>query len=118
MTVQDLEQHFTEEGLTTVISSLKNNKRPGPDGYTACFYKTFQDLLTPFMTKTFNTVSTDSSFLSQALQAHNTVFPKLVKDPTPLTNIDIRMYSTIIANRLIPLIPDVVHLDQVGFTRW
>lgn len=36
-TVQDLEQPFTEEELSTAISSLKKNKSPGPDGYTARF---------------------------------------------------------------------------------
>lgn len=123
-TVQDLERPFMEEELTLVLSSLKHNKSPGPDGYTAYFYKTFQGLLTPFMTKTFNTVSTDSPFLSQALEAHITVLPKLSKNPTlcgsyspiSLTNIDIRMYSKMIANRLTPLIPDLINLDQVGFT--
>lgn len=67
--VQDLERPFTEE----VLSSLKNNKSPGPDGYSARFYKKFQDLLTPFMTIMFNTVSTDSPFPTQALEAHITV---------------------------------------------
>lgn len=38
--IQDLEQPFSEEEIAIAISSLKNNKSPGPDGYTTQLYKT------------------------------------------------------------------------------
>lgn len=118
-----LDQEFSEDEIQRVIDSLIPGKSPGPDGFTPRFYKIFKEELIPIIKRTFNTVSTSVPFVPQSMQAYISLIPKPDKDHTlcgnyrsiSLTNIDLRLYSKIIANRLTPIIPAHIHLDQVGF---
>lgn len=111
--------------IHNIIDSLVPGKSPGPDGFTSRFHKTFKDLLVPILKRTFNSVSTVQPFVSQGMQAFISLIPKPEKDhtlcgnyqPISLTNIDLRIYSKIIANRITPIIPRYIHLDQVGFIK-
>lgn len=57
------------------------------------------------------------------LAAHIAVIPKEGKDSSAvanyrrisLLNVDIKIYAKVLANRLLPLVPDLISLDQVGF---
>lgn len=45
---------ITVEETKAALKQLKTGKSPGPDGLTAGYYKTFQDILAPQFTKAFN----------------------------------------------------------------
>lgn len=100
-------------------------KSPKSDGFTLRFYKTFKDLLVPIMKRTFNSVSALQPFVPQGMQAFISLIPKPEKDhtlcgnyrPISLTNIDLRIYSKIISNRITLIILTYIHLDQVGFLK-
>lgn len=49
-----LEKPITLEEITLAIRSLRGLKAPGPDGYTAEFYKTFTVEIVPLLLKVFN----------------------------------------------------------------
>lgn len=123
--VTQLEQEFSEGEIQRVIDSLVPGKSPGPDGFTPRFYKIFKEELIPIIKRTFNVVSTSVPLVPQSLQAYISLIPKPEKDltlcgnyrPISLTNIDLRLYSKIITNRLTPMVPAYVHLDQVGFIK-
>lgn len=120
-----LEQEFLEGEIQRVIDSLIPGKSLGSDGFTPRFYKIFKEELTPIIKRTFNAVSTSVHFVPQSMQAYISLIPKPDKDhtlcsnyrPISLTNIDLRLYSKTIANRLTPIIPAHIHLDQVGFIK-
>lgn len=111
------------EETTTALKQLKAGKSPGPDGLTVGYYKTFQETLTPHFTKAFNTLSASPQNNKDLLEAHITLIPKPGKDdtlvtnyrPISLLNVDLKLYAKILANRLLPFIPDLVSLDRVGF---
>lgn len=117
---QELENPFTAEELNQAIKDMAPGKSPGPDGYTTNFYKTLKQHLVPFLLPAFNSTT---PFPTQTLEALITVIPKPGKDnahctnfrPISLLNLDLKLYSKLIANRIQPLMPTIIHGDQVGF---
>lgn len=70
-----------------------------------------------------NANSAGETLRPENLHAHITVIPKPGKDPSScgsyhpisLLNIDAKLYAKVIANRLLPLLPQWVSADQTGF---
>ena len=78
---QLIDQPITAEEILGAIKSLKPNKVPGPDGYTAQFYKTFASKLAPHLAALFN-ACTQAGEVSRSMgEALITVLPKPGKDP-------------------------------------
>ena len=47
--IEDLNRAITSQEIETVIRNLPANKSPGPDGFTAEFYRKFREELTPIL---------------------------------------------------------------------
>lgn len=80
------------------------------------------DVLSPKMMMTFDALSVTNISTGHMLDAHITVLPRednvtQVSNyrPISLLNVDIKLYAKILANRLLPLLPNLISLDQVGF---
>ncbi|KAM4034518.1 uncharacterized protein ACNLHF_021156 [Anomaloglossus baeobatrachus] len=119
-----LELPITNHELWDAIASSKTGKAPGPDGLPLVYYKKLKELLTPHLLRTFNSrAQRDSNTSSDSLRAHITVIPKVGKDPTQcasyrpisLLNVDMKRFAKILATRLAPLLPRIIHPDQAGF---
>lgn len=71
----------------------------------------------------FTSLASGTAMPSEALMAHITVLLKEGKDhtmpgnyrPISLLYTDVKILAKILANRLKPLLPTVVHPDQTGF---
>lgn len=121
--IDTLEKPLTPEEFQLAIKQLKTGKSPGPDGFTALYYRTFGSTLEPFFIKAFETTSATRSLPKTSLEAHIVILPKEGKDPSmcqnyrpiSLLNIDVKILAKIIANRMLPLIPPLIGLEQVGF---
>lgn len=108
-TAQQLEQQRTRTGGKTI----KLGKNPGPDGLAGVYYKTFLDHLSSRFLLAFNTMSTQMNFQHHLMEVHIMVIPKGDKDhttlanyrPISLLNLDIKLYSKILANCLFPILP-------------
>lgn len=102
---------------------MKPGKALGPDSYTIQYYKTFLPIIGPRMVTFFNVVGTGALFPRDTLKAHITLIHKEGKDPSScgsyrsfsLLNIDLKLFSKILATRLAQHLQSLVHLDQVGF---
>lgn len=54
LTSEKLDEPIKEWEIKQVISTLRSNKSPGPDGYINEFYKTFKDILSPLLLKAYH----------------------------------------------------------------
>jgi hypothetical protein len=88
-----------------VIKSLPTKKTPGPNGFTAEFYQTFKEELTPILLNLFQEIEREpNSFYEASI----TFIPKPNKDTTrkdyhrliSLMNIDTKIHNKILSNRI------------------
>ena len=111
------------EELETAIRSSKQNKAPGPDGFSNEFFKFFIDSLKHWIFRYFKEAIEQNYFTEIALEGIITCIPKQGKlrndlknwRPLTLLNSIYKFYSSIIANRLKTTLPSLINEDQTGF---
>ena len=59
--IENLNRPITSTEIETVIRNLPSNKSPGPDSFTAKFYKKFRDELTPILLKLFQKIAEEGN---------------------------------------------------------
>ena len=123
--MDDLEKPLDIQELETAITNMQTGKTPGPDGFTVEFYKKFSLQLTPLLRNMFND-SFERAGLPQSLtEALITVLLKPGKDakecasyrPISLLNVDVKILSKVLAERINKIISDIISTDQTGFVR-
>lgn len=113
------------EDIIQTIKSINTGKAPGPDGLPTEFYKTFQkQLLTPLLNM-FNE-SFNNGILPLTLRLATIIcILKPGKIPTncssyrpiSLMGVETKILCKVLAKRLDPYIPSLVHSDQNGFVQ-
>lgn len=102
---------------------MQNNKSPGPDGFSAEFFKKFSAQLAPLLLDVFND-SLEQGVLPPTLnEALISLILKKDKDPNlcssyrpiSLLNNDVKLLAKILACRLETCLPDIISEDQTGF---
>lgn len=120
---QDLDCPLSEKEAKLALKLMKPDKSPGLDGLTLGYYKTYTELLLPFFLFAYNSFASPLIPLRHVMTAHFTVIPKPGKDsslvtnyrPISLLNVDPKWYAKTLAIHLLPLLPQLISLDQVGF---
>lgn len=118
-----LEEPITLKEVQLAVTSLQSAKTPGPDGLPAEFYKANKDLLNPIFHKLLLTMLKEGSLPPTMSEAVIVVIAIPNKDPTlcssyrpiSLLNVDAKITTKILANRLNSVILSIVHGDQTGF---
>lgn len=120
-----LEGCISVEEASLVVKNMKDNKTPGPDGFTTEFYKFFWRDIATFMIRSFNYSFKIGSLPVSQHQGAITIIPKPGKPreylknwrPISLLNISYKILSSCIAKRLKMLISDLIHENQKGFLK-
>lgn len=111
------------EEVRVAIKKLKCNKAPGPDGLSNEYYKILGPKLLSTLALVFNRLLDGEQLPLYFNSALLRVLHKPGRDPElpasyrpiSLLNTDYKIYTKILADRLKPIMPTVIHEDQTGF---
>ena len=106
-----------------VLKTLKKNKSPGNDGLPFEFYDKFWDDLKTVIVDSFNYAFEYGELSSSQKQAVISLLEKKGKDrlflknwrPISLLNVDYKLASKVIAQRIRKTLPSLIHYNQSGF---
>lgn len=114
---------ITVEEIAATIKSLPNGKAPGPDGFTAEFYKAFVDQLAPVLVEMYGSAY-EQRMLPPTLREAMLIAllkPNKAADdcesyrPLSLLNTDTKILAKTLAGRLGKIMPFLILPDQTGF---
>lgn len=114
---------ITVKEIIGIIKNLKNSKSPGADGFSGEYYKVFVDELAPILCRVYNYALNEKNPPKTWSEAIISVIHKDGKDPTqcmgyrPISLLcqDLKILTSILANRIQIHICKLVNPDQTGF---
>ena len=119
------EGQITTEECAKALDTFDTGKTPGNDGIPVEFYKTFWNSVGVFMTDVFNYSFELGQMSSSQKQAVISLIDKKGKDrmflenwrPISLINVDSKIATKVIANRIKNVLPGIIHSNQSGFMK-
>ena len=108
-----------------IVCDMKNNKSPGSDGLNAEFYKAFWPSIGNLVVESLNTsferreLSPSQKRSILTLLAKSDSVRQLLKNwrLISLLNIDYKIDSNVLENRMKTVLPTLIHQDQVGYLK-
>lgn len=116
----ELVEPLALEEVQGTARSLATGKAPGPDGYPAEYYKAYQRALVPCLLAIYQATQEKGALPPTLCESLLVSLPKPNKgteligsyQPLALLNTDYKILAKILATRLAPLVPHLVHTDQ------
>jgi hypothetical protein len=108
MKKRTLNRYITSNDMETIIKNPPTKEIPLSDGFTADFYQTFKEELTPMLLKFFQEVQKERTLPNTYYETLITLTPKAGKDTSKkesyssisLMNIHSKILNKILANRI------------------
>ena len=119
--IENMNNRITSTGIEALKKNLPKNKSRGPHGFTGEFYQTFREELSPILLKLFLKIAEEGTLTNSFYKTTITLIPKPVNDNAKkenyssisLMNIDAKILSHILANRIQQHIKKLIHHDQI-----
>ena len=119
------EGRISKDECKKALETFEAGKTPGNDGIPAEFYKTFWDSLDDYLIDVFNLSFEYEEMSNSQGQAIITLLDKKGRDrtflenwrPISLINVDAKIASKAIANRMKQVLPEIIHHNQSGFVK-
>jgi exonuclease III len=119
-----LEESITVDEVHYAIQKAKNGKTPGKDGIPAEFYKLHKDTVAQALCRLFNAILRNNIPTQGFSDGLITLLykkgdPTLLKNYRPITllNVDYKLYTSILVNRLQQPLTKVLSQDQHAFLK-
>lgn len=111
------------EDIQEAIAQLQPGKAPGANGIPVKFYSLYQDILAPRLASLFAQFSSLGSQPGSMSEVVIVLLPKPGKDsehctsyrPISLLNVDAKILAKILANQLLRILGELIHVDKIGF---
>ena len=119
------EGNLTEYECGLSLKNMKNNISPGSDGITTEFYKIFWNDIKTYLIQSFNFSLQNGELTDLQKQGVITLLPKSGKNyfildnwrPISLLNVDYKIATKAIADRLKQILPSIISSQQTGFIK-
>jgi len=113
---------ITLDEVLKTIDSTNGDKSPGPDGLSGWFYKTHKLLVAPILLDMFNDFIQGNPIPSEMKKGIiTTIFKKgdpldlNNRRPITLLNVDYKIFSKLLTNRIKAFLPSLISNHQQGF---
>jgi len=120
-----LEGNITEYECRLALEAMENNKSPGSDRISVEFYKMFWGNIKQYFINSINYSFKTGNLTEFQKQGIITILPKTGKDlhtienwrPISLLNVDYKIATQSIANRIKKILPNIINENQTGFIK-
>ncbi|GJS88232.1 RNA-directed DNA polymerase, eukaryota, partial [Tanacetum coccineum] len=120
--MEDLERSVSRDEIRRAVWSCGDNKSPGPDGFTFEFFKKYWDCIGSDFCEAVEYFFVNSSFSKGCNSSFVALIPKVmdakfVNDFRPISLIGsvYKVVTKVLANRLAPVIADLISDTQSAF---
>eukprot|EP01126_Amoeba_proteus_P056471 TRINITY_DN70_c0_g1_i14.p1 TRINITY_DN70_c0_g1~~TRINITY_DN70_c0_g1_i14.p1 ORF type:complete len:191 (+),score=9.30 TRINITY_DN70_c0_g1_i14:1259-1831(+) len=109
--------------IKSAILQMKSSSAPGPDTLTAAIYQVDPDKFAFLLLPAFLQIQSSSLEMKEFTESITTLVPKKVKNitcfdhihPISLYNVDYKIFSTILSNRVKKTIKQTTYATQIGY---
>ncbi|GJW33973.1 putative RNA-directed DNA polymerase [Tanacetum coccineum] len=123
---EDIANHMvrevTDQEIRKAMFSIGDNKAPGPDGYSAAFFKEAWNIVGTDVTKAIKEFFTNGVLLKELNHTIIALIPKVnnpmrINDYRPISccNVLFKCISSIISNRMKGALNELVNINQSAF---
>jgi hypothetical protein len=117
-----LNKDYTKQEVLEAVKGMKSLAAPGPDGLPAKFYQTYWEIVGKDITNTALNILNKDGNPGPFNATHICLIPKTKNPSQPsdfrpisLCNVTLKIITKAIANRLKPILPEIISTNQSAF---
>lgn len=115
---------FSLEEIKDVVFDMKTNSAPGPNGFGVIFFRKYWEIIKGDIYSMFKDFHLGRLDIKRLNYGVITLIPKLKEAntirqyrPICLLNVDYKIFTKVLTNRLVPVARKVVGRNQIGFIK-